>query len=279
MTLRGWFRRIGLGLATLLGPYPRGFFVPHRLAANASRRSYPSLETLFREAEPAFRAALDRLAEFGAGLEAIGGAPPPEPRWDQDWFPRLDGAMAYAMVRTLRPKRIVEIGAGHSTRFMARAVRDGALDTEIVTIDPAPRAAIEALTAVRRIARTLQSAVPEILGLMDTTDILFVDSSHVLMPGTDVDHVLADLLPRLPRGAHLHIHDIFLPDGYPESWTWRAYNEQSAVAALLLTGGWQLEFASHYAATRLADAVAATPVGGLPLPEGALESSLWLRKL
>jgi hypothetical protein len=48
---------------------------------------------------------------------------------------------------------------------------------------------------------------------------------------------------------------------------------------LLLSGGWRVEFASHYAATRLADAIAASPAGELPLLPGAIESSLWLRKL
>src|SRR5204863_425837 len=74
-----------------------------------------------------------------------GHAPPPAPRWDQDWFPRLDAAAAYTMVRTLGPKRIVEVGCGHSTRFMARAVADGRLATSIIAIDPAPRAKLEGL--------------------------------------------------------------------------------------------------------------------------------------
>ena len=65
------------------------------------------------------------------------------PRFTQDWFPRLDAAAAYAMVRRARPSRLVEIGAGHSTRFMAQAVADGGLATQIVCIDPRPRIAIE----------------------------------------------------------------------------------------------------------------------------------------
>ena len=46
------------------------------------------------------------------------------------------------MVRSLRPRRIVEVGSGHSTRFLARAVADGGLDTRITAIDPRPRASI-----------------------------------------------------------------------------------------------------------------------------------------
>jgi predicted O-methyltransferase YrrM len=85
---------------------------------------------------------LDSIEQHAADLEKIGAAPPPAPRWNQDWFPRLDAAAAYAMVRALRPRRIVEVGSGHSTRFMARAVEDGGLPTQILAIDPAPRAAL-----------------------------------------------------------------------------------------------------------------------------------------
>jgi hypothetical protein len=77
----------------------------------------------------------------------------------------------------------------------------------------------------------------------------------------------------------VHVHDVFLPDGYPQSWIWRGYNEQLAVAALLTGGGWRVLFASHYAASRLADEVAASAAGNLPLLPGALESSLWLERV
>jgi hypothetical protein len=109
-------------------------------------------------------------------------------------------------------------------------------------------------------------------------DILFVDSSHILWPGTDVDMLFARLLPRLAPGVLVHLHDIFLPDGYPPAWRWRGYSEQQGVAALLAGGGYDIVFSSHFALTRL-DARRAAPVlAELPLPEGAFETSLWLRK-
>ena len=48
------------------------------------------------------------------------------------------------------------------------------------------------------------------------------------MPGTDVDHLFLDVLPRLARGTLIHIHDITLPNAYPSVWEWRGYNEQNA---------------------------------------------------
>jgi len=80
------------------------------------------------------------IEDLAPELEAIGADRPPQPRWDQDWFPRLDAAAAYAIVRKTQPRRIVEVGSGHSTRFLARAVADGKLETEITAIDPQPRA-------------------------------------------------------------------------------------------------------------------------------------------
>ena len=211
-------------------------------------------------------------------LQAIGPDNPPEPRWNQDWFPRLDAAAAYGMVRHHAPGRIVEVGSGHSTRFLARAVRDGAMTCEITSIDPAPRASIAGLP-IRTIASTVQDAGDAPFAALGSGDVLFIDSSHVLMPGSDVDFLLSRILPALPAGVLVHFHDIFLPEDYPESWTWRGYNEQAAVAAIMAGGDtYEVLFASRYAATQMADRLAQTVLAGLPLIDGAFENSLWLRK-
>jgi hypothetical protein len=98
------------------------------------------------------------------------------------------------------------------------------------------------------------------------------------MPGTDVDFLFNRVLPSLPAGVLVHIHDVFLPDDYPSDWDWRGYNEQLGVAALLQGRGYHLLWASHYAATRMADAVTASVAGKLPLMTGARETSLWVVK-
>jgi predicted O-methyltransferase YrrM len=218
-------------------------------------------------------AGLDAYADAFA---AIGGAPAPAPRWTQDWFPRLDAATAYAMTRVRKPRRIVEVGAGHSTRFFCRAVADGGLDTEIVSIDPAPRAAPGDHSFLRTIQAPVQRVAADVFRDLEAGDILSIDSGHVLMPGSDVDFYLNAVLPRLPPGVLLHVHDIFLPDPYPGDWDWRGYNEQTAIAPLIHQGGWTVLFASHYAVTRLADAVAKSAAADLPLMPGAFECGLWL---
>ena len=214
---------------------------------------------------------LSSIEDYRAELEAIGFEPPPAPRWNQDWFPRLDAAAAYAMVRNTRPRRIVEVGSGHSTRFLARAVADGGLDTRITAIDPQPRATLAGLAV-----EWLRTPVERLASFpaLEADDILFIDSSHQRKPGNDVDYLFERVLPRLPAGVRVHFHDIFLPDDYPAEWAWRRYDEQAHVKQLIDEGRFRVEFSSH--------AVSQTPLEGvlarLPLMPGALESSLWLTK-
>ncbi len=272
---RPW-RRLAFGLQTLLGLGERGYFLPYRYADQRGAEDYPALLPLFQEAEPRFRAVLADIEQQAEALSAIGGKAP-APRFEQDWFPRLDAAAAYALVRSRRPKRILEIGSGHSTRFLARAVTDGGLATTITCIDPAPRATITALPVTHH-AATLAKADPHLLESLEAGDLLFIDSSHIAMPGSDVDRLLLDLLPRLPAGILVHIHDILLPDAYPESWRWRGYNEQLLVGCLLQGGAFRLVFASHYVAGYMTDDWKDGIIGRLPLLAGALETSLWLEK-
>ena len=70
--------------------------------------------------------------------------------------------------------------------------------------------------------------------------------------------------PRLSRG--------------PPEWEWRGYTEQNGLAGWLLGGGCEVVFSSHYALTRM-DAAARPAIARLPLPEGAFETSLWLRRV
>ena len=239
---------------------------------------YPAAERLLAAAEPRFNLLLTRLDQYAPALLAIGEAPPPQPRWRQDWFPRLDAAAAYVLVRERTPARIVEVGCGHSTRFFARAVADGRQTTRITCIDPRPRATLTGLPIELVHARVQDAGLAPFASLCGG-DVLSIDGSHVLMPGTDVDLMLNRVLPDLPAGTLLHVHDIFLPDGYPPSWAWRGYNEQLGIAALLQGGGWRVLWSSHWVATRMADRLGRSIAGRLPLLPGARESSLWLEKL
>lgn len=223
-----------------------------------------------------FAGRLRAMDRYRDGLLAIGPDRPPEPRWNQDWFPRLDAAMAYTQVRDRKPQRIAEVGCGHSTRFFCRAVTDGGLATAVTAIDPEPRASLDGLPGMELLRCPVQELGLGLFASLAPGDILSIDSSHKAAPGGDVDFLITVVLPALPSGVMVHFHDMFLPDGYPASWAWRGYDEQPAVEAMIGGGGWAIDFASHYAVTRMADAVSASVAGDLPLVEGAIESSLWL---
>ncbi|MEK0083242.1 class I SAM-dependent methyltransferase [Benzoatithermus flavus] len=273
---RPW-RRLRLGLGTLLGAKPGGFFIPYRHAAVVAPVAYPALEPLLVASLPVMLGVLARIEASAERLLTLAG-PPPAPRWDQDWFPRLDAAALYTLVQAVRPRRILEVGSGHSTRFVARAVADAGLDCAITCIDPEPRADLGRLP-VRLERRVLAPADAALAETLEAGDMLLVDSSHIAMPGSDVDLLLNGFLPRLRPGVLVHLHDIMLPDPYPEAWVWRGYNEQVAVACLLHGGGWAIRFASHYLVTRHAARLAQGVIARLPLPEGAIEGSLWLERL
>jgi predicted O-methyltransferase YrrM len=271
-----FWRRLRFGLATLLGIKPLGFFTPYRYADSIEPLDYPALQPLFEGARAQFSGVLESIESHSADLKAILDGKGPA-RFDQSWFPRLDAAAAYAIVRRERPQRIVEIGSGHSTRFMAQAVQDGELSTRITCIDPEPRATLSKLDVAHRQA-LLRDADPAVFEALAPGDILFIDSSHIAMPGTDVDRLFLDVLPRLASGTLIHIHDITLPYGYPEVWAWRGYNEQLLVGALVQGRGYELVFASHHVVKEHREALSRGILAELPLVPGAHETSLWLRK-
>ncbi len=273
--MRTSWRRLLFGLSTLLGGPARGFFIPYRYAEGVTPFGYPALRPLFDAAEASMADVIGGIGEYAEDLRGIAAGRGPA-RFDQSWFPRLDAAAAYAIVRRGRPRRIVEIGSGHSTRFLAQAIADEGLGTELICIDPAPRASLASLT-VRHVPALLADTDPAIFAALRSGDILFIDSSHIAMPGTDVDRLFLDVLPRLAGGVLVHVHDVTLPAAYPPEWAWRGYNEQLLVGALLQGGAYEILFSSHVAAGR-ADWTSRGILGELPRPAGAHETSLWLRK-
>ncbi len=273
LSLRGRWRRLALGLPTVLGLAPRGWFIPHRYAPllppPGAQPPYPAIEQLFERHAGAFAAMLDAVDRHAAEIEGLKGLT------GQSWFPALDAAIAYTLVRERKPQRIVEVGSGHSTRILARAECGVG---EILAIDPMPRADIVGLPGVRVVPSTLQTAPSDAFDGLQAGDVLFIDSSHILMPGSDVDILLNRVLPRLPAGALVHIHDIFLPFDYPPIWGWRNYNEQQGVLPLLTSGAYRPLFSSVWATRRMGERLAASAVARLPQPAEAMATSLWLEK-
>jgi len=273
LSLRGRWRRLVLGLPTVLSLTPRGWFIPHRYAPMlpppGAQPPYPAIEALFERKLAQFEAV---VALIDAQEQALQGM---RSLLDQGWFPSLDAAAAYALMRERKPQHLIEVGSGHSTRVLAKAL--GGMG-EILAIDPAPRADIAGLPGVQVVPSTVQAAPPALFERLGRGDVLFIDSSHILMPGSDVDLLLNRVLPQLPAGVIVHIHDIFLPFDYPPIWGWRAYNEQQGVLPLLATGAYQPLFSSVWVRQRLGERLAKSVVARLPMPQEAMSTSLWLEK-
>ncbi len=201
---------------------------------------------------------------------------PLAPRFNQDWFCGIDGAVAYSIVRDVKPRTIIEIGSGFSTRFLARAVKDGRLDTKIYGINPKILYAADKLCDTFYNC-TLDKAPAELFDTLRAGDILFIDASHLFMPGTDLELLFLDIFPKLPQGVYIHLHDIFLPYNYPNDpdWNWWAFNEQQLLAVLLSGGAYKPVFASAYARARHPQMLAKLFA---PLHPRGLESSFWFIK-
>ena len=158
--------------------------------------------------------------------------------WDNWFFPNLDAFVYYGLVRRLRPKRVVEIGSGFSTHIAARALRTNG-SGELHVIEPYPAShLLEVVGDLASFHRQRVQDMPfEFFASLAAGDLLFIDSSHVSKVGSDVNHILFEIIPRLTAGLALHFHDIFLPHEYPKDWilarNW-AWNEQYLLLAFLM---------------------------------------------
>jgi hypothetical protein len=85
------------------------------------------------------------------------------------------------------------------------------------------------------IEKPVQEVELELFQTLDAGDILFVDSSHVVKIGSDVAHIIFEILPRLKPGVIVHFHDVFYSFEYPKEWVkeGRAWNEDYFLRAFL----------------------------------------------
>jgi len=142
--------------------------------------------------------------------------------YNNGFFETVDAEMAYSLVREYKPARIIEIGSGFSTRVLAAGLQANQLDGlggELITIDPMPeRLPINGFSnRVTVIPHKVQDVDLELFQCLGKNDILFIDSSHVVATGSDVVREYLEILPSLPSGVLVHVHDIFLPSDYPRN--------------------------------------------------------------
>jgi hypothetical protein len=132
-------------------------------------------------------------------------------------FGPVEALFLYAFVRAERPQRIVQVGAGVSTSVISAAARDAGYTPELCCIDPFPTQYLKREANAKRIelaAEPAQAAVASRAKALGRGDFLFVDSTHTVRPGSEVNAIILDVLPRLAAGVWVHFHDITFPYDY-----------------------------------------------------------------
>lgn len=138
----------------------------------------------------------------------------------QPGYGPVEADFLYCFISTKRPNKIVQVGCGVSTAIMLLAAKEANYKPEIICVDPLPteyltRTAQQKL--IELIAEPAQEVDLEVLTRLGIGDLLFVDSSHTMRPGSEVNRIILEVLPRLPSGSFVHFHDIYFPYDYQSS--------------------------------------------------------------
>lgn len=168
--------------------------------------------------------------------------------FENDFFRAGDAEYWYQIVRSFKPRRIFEIGSGHSTLMAIDAIRKNELEDsnykcKHLCVEPYEMPWLEK-SGVIVVRRRVEDLDLSFFAELEENDILFIDSSHVIRPHGDVLYEYLELLPSLKKGVIVHIHDIFSPRNYPASWLVdevRFWNEQYLLEAFLTHNkSWQI---------------------------------------
>jgi len=164
--------------------------------------------------------------------------------YNNDYFSYNSGIQLFAIIRNFKPKRIIEIGSGFSSSLI--------LDTndlffnstiQCTFIEPNPDRLLSLLTEADHknhvlLTKKVQDVEIEYFNKLEENDILFVDSSHVSKTGSDLNHIIFNILPILNKGVIIHFHDIFYPFEYPKEWVLTqggfGWNESYMLRAFLM---------------------------------------------
>lgn len=194
----------------------------------------PHLAKIIKSNRNTFLKNVNYLKKYRPIVDKINsGSLPFQIHWNNGFIPAFDGLSLMWAAETAK-STYMEIGSGNSTMFAKAAILESGKGTRIVSIDPSPRADIDALC---------DEVIREPLEVIDVSyfiqlapgDTLFVDISHRSFMNSDVTTFMLDVLPLIPKGVLIGIHDIFLPYDYFHTWAERAYNEQYLLGCYLLS--------------------------------------------
>lgn len=202
--------------------------------------------------------------------------------YDNIYYTWSDALSLYGLMRVLKPQRIIEVGSGWSSALMLDTNRLFFEDKITLTfIEPFPDRlnALAAEAASTRLIQSMVQHVPiETFEQLKAGDFLFIDTSHVSKVGSDVNHLLFEVLPRLNGGVYLHFHDIFYPFEYPKEWIYKGYawNENYILRAYLMDNPhFEIVFMNTYLEHKYPNRL---PEQMFTRFKGSITGGIWLRK-
>jgi hypothetical protein len=198
-----------------------------------------------------------------------------EPSIHNGQYATPDPEVYAGMLADHEPATVLEIGAGFSTLIARRTIEELGLGTRIHVIDPEPRTDV-ADVADRLLRRRIED-VPVADLPLEPGSFLFVDSSHVTRALGDVPHLFNVVIPALPAGVVVHVHDVFTPFDYPGAYRARLYSEQYVLQALLAgaAGRFHTLFATHWMTRAHLGEMRAVFGDGVAADDGLYGASYW----
>lgn len=200
-----------------------------------------------------------------------------------DYYCYTESIILYSIMRHFNPRNIIEVGSGFSSAVMLDT-NDMFLNhqTRLTFIEPFPDRLNSLLTekdklSVNIVTQGIQSVDLNIFNQLQKDDILFIDSTHILKTGSDVNYILFEILPRLNEGVIIHFHDIYYPFEYPKKWVFegRNWNETYALRSFLT-------YNRHFEILHFSDYLHRfypQAFNLMPLTYQNTGSSFWLRKV
>ncbi len=203
--------------------------------------------------------------------------------FENSYYSYNDGIILYSIIRHFKPKNIIEIGSGYSSALM--------LDTnelffkgqiQLTFIEPYTSDRLDVLIKntdrknTKIIQKEVQKVPLEIFRNLKQGDILFIDSTHSVKTGSDVNYILFEILPILKDGVLIHFHDIFFPFEYPKKWVLDGFgwNETYFLKAFLMYNKeFSILFFSDYLHLFYKESFK-----NMPLTYKSTGSNLWIEK-
>ena len=207
---------------------------------------------------PGIDLAEERQRTLAVRLRPVLDEPSSGPRYiaENSMYGPADAAIYRGMLRELRPTRVIEVGSGYSTAAALDEadVNPHLSELEITCIEPFPERLLGLLGGADRkrielITEPVQAVSLDLYEKLRPRDVLFIDSTHVVKPGSDVVWLVLHVLPRLPAGVVVHFHDIFWPFSYPAEWLrqHRDWSEAYLLHAFLLgNANWEIMLFSSW---------------------------------